>query len=429
MSKFQIILLIVFGAFILAAVGLFSVYRGSSGDYSNITVWGPLTSIEFSNFVTNANLDTKTLTFTYIEKKEASIEKEYTEALALGQGPDLIILSEPAIYKNKGKIRQIPYTSVSLGDYQNTFIGEGDLFFGPEGLYALPIMVDPLVLYWNKDIISSAGFAKPITYWDELYAATEKLTVKDAAGNITRSAIALGETKNIPHFKEILSLLMIQAGTPITQFNSVGTLDSMLTSGQGTPLNPASAAVDFYTQFSNSAKPFYSWNRSLLPAASSFSVGDSAMYIGFASELRSLKAKSPTLNIGVSAIPQSRTSKSSVTYGKLYGVAISRQAPNPGTALQAAYALVSSVAQPKLSAITGLPPIRRDLLSIKPNNQADQVFYTSAIQAKGWVDPDSQQTQNIFREMLDSVTSGRARTSEAVAQAHNALEALIDSQD
>jgi ABC-type glycerol-3-phosphate transport system substrate-binding protein len=427
MSKFQLGLLAVFGAFIVIAVILFSVYRGSGSGLSRITVWGSMTSADFNSIVSEAGLNTKEVAYTYVEKREATLDQEYTEALATNSGPDLIILPQSSVYKNREKLLQIPYSSVSQGDYQNTFIDVANTFMGSQGIYAIPFFIDPLVLYWNKDTFSSAGLVKPVGYWDELYAAADKFTVKDSAGNITKSVMALGETKNIPHAKDILSLLMLQAGSPIVEVNSTG-LNSALSSNQGLPLNPTSAAVDFYTQFSDPAKPFYSWNRSLLPALSSFSVGDSAMYVGFASELRSLRAKSPTLNIGLATVPQSRTSKNVITYGKLYGVAISRQAANPGAALSAALSLASSGAQAALVKTTGLPPIRRDLLSVRQSDQALQVFYTAAIQSRGWIDPNPSGTDKIFRELIDSVTSGRARTSEAVQQADNSLQALIDGR-
>jgi ABC-type glycerol-3-phosphate transport system substrate-binding protein len=426
MSKFQLTLLIVFGAFIMIAVLVFSLYRGSAGSASHITIWGPMPASDFTRLVNDAKLNSKTLSITYIEKSEGTLDRDYTEALARGTGPDLVILPHSLVYKTRQKLMQIPYASVSRGDYENTFIDEGDIFLDANGIYALPFAIDPLVMYWNKATFSSAGLAKPIGYWDELYAATEKLTVKDSAGNITKSAMALGETKNIPHAKDILTLLMLQAGSPIAVNEPYG-LVSHLASNENLPINPAGAAIDFYTQFSNSSKPFYSWNRSLLPAQNSFAVGDSAMYIGFASELKSIRAKSPTLNIGVAPVPQSRTSGSSISFGKLYGIAISKSTTDAKGALNAALLLISNSTQSVWTGITGLPPVRRDLLSIKQNDSAMQVFYTAAIQAKGWLDPDGSATQKVFTDTINAVTSGRSRTTEAVFDANTALQAVIDN--
>ena len=42
MSKFQLILLIIFGAFIVVAVMVFSLTRAGSGASAAVTVWGDL---------------------------------------------------------------------------------------------------------------------------------------------------------------------------------------------------------------------------------------------------------------------------------------------------------------------------------------------------------------------------------------------------
>lgn len=427
MSKFQLTLSIVFGAFIIIAVVLFSLYKGTSKGKVNVVVWGSMPATQFNQLIYTGNLNTNLVSYTYVEKSEDAIENDFTEALATASAPDLIILPSSLVYKDRTKLYEIPYSSVSQGNYQNTFIDEGDIFLDSSGIYALPFEVDPLVLYWNKSAFSSAGLAKPISYWDEIYNASGRLTVKDAAGNITKSVMALGETKNIPHAKDILTLLMLQAGSSITEQGQSG-LQSTLLSNQNLPINPAGAAVDFYTQFSDPQKPFYSWNRSLLPAQSSFLVGDSSMYIGYASELKTLKAKSPTLNIGIAPVPQSRTSAGVMTLGKLYGIAISRQTADPAATLSAALTLVSNASQTLLTGISGLPPVRRDLLSTNPTDPAAQVFYTAALQSKGWIDPDAVATNQVFVDLIDSVTSGRARTSDAINQANSALQAVIDNK-
>ena len=49
------------------------------------------------------------------------------------------------------------------------------------------------ILYYNKDLFDKAGVAYPTENWtwDDLTAAAEKLTVKDASGNVTQYALAM----------------------------------------------------------------------------------------------------------------------------------------------------------------------------------------------------------------------------------------------
>lgn len=425
MSKFQIILLAVFGVFIVGAVMLFSVYKGVGTTTSTVVVWGDIPLYDFTTFLTNSGLvNDKTVKIQYVEKSKSSFDAEFTEALATGTGPDLVILPISKILKESNKLTLIPSTSISPKDFSNTFIEEGELFRNSEGTYALPLYIDPLVLYWNRDLFTKAALVSPPKYWDEIYAYAQKLTEKDNAGNIQKSAIALGEARNIPNAKAILSMLMLQAGTPITGFEG-SRLVSELTNNFNLPLIPAEAALDFYTQFSNPAKPFYSWNRSMLPAQTSFTAGNVAMYLGFASEYKEIKAKNPTLNLGVSVVPQSRVSGKSVTFGNMEGVAVVKNSQNISADFSAALLIISNTSALALSNITSLPPARRDLLSNKPTNPAASVFYDAAIQSKGWLDPDEGGTNQSFIDMIESVTSGRARVSEAVNKANNEINAFL----
>ena len=426
MSKFQIVLLAFFGVFILLGVGVFSFYKGSTGTQATVTIWGSFTVSDFNLFLNQSVLaqDNK-LVINYIEKPADTIEAEFTEALARGTGPDLIIISENQLWQVKSKLMTIPFESISQRDFENAFVEGGEIFLGQEGVYALPLIIDPLVLYYNRDHLSAGGFARPLAYWDELYAATTKLAKRDKAGNITQSAIALGETRNIPHAKDILSLLLLQAGTSITTLLG-DDLTSSLTDDYDLPIMPGDAALEFYTQFSNPSKPYFSWNRTQPLAQTHFTSGDSAYYLGFASELTTLKRKSPTLNIGVALVPQSRVGGKTITTGRIYGTALSRAAKNPAAALKAALAIGSKEHAATLSEILRLPPARRDLLLVKPTDASGPVFYDAALQTRSWLDPNPVATDEIWREMVEAVTSGRARTFEALNDANKKLDALTN---
>src|SRR3989338_3133706 len=419
MSKFQIILTAVFGIFILIGVAAFSLYRGGSANNVSIVIWGDISTYDFNLLLNTPNINQDgDIAIRYEEKSSDALEAEFTEALAQGISPDLIIITNDKFWKNKTKLLAIPYSSVSERDFKMTFIEEGELFLDASGVYALPISIDPLVLYYNRDLLSGAGQARPFAYWDEIYASAANLSKRDAAGNIVLLTIALGEARNISNFKDILSLLLLQAGTPVTAFVG-GELRSQISNNFNLLISPGEAALDFYTQFSNPTKVYYSWNRSLLDAQTHFTSGDSAYYLGFASEFRALKNKNPTLNFSVSAVPQSRVSDRTITFGRLRGIAISRGSTNPGAALSVAIKLISKEAALTLSEILSLPPTRRDLLVNKPTSATLSVLYDAALQSKGWLDPDTKATKVIFSEAIESVTSGRARTLEAIDKANS----------
>lgn len=428
MSKFQLILLVVFGVFIVVAVAVFALYRGSAGpgDYT-VIIWGDIPRNSMNAVLSSSYFSQdESISIRYEEKQTATLEAEFTEALARGTGPDLIILTQDKFWKERAKLVQIPYDSISERNFRDAFVEEGELFIDTNGIYALPLTIDPLVMYYNRDILSAAGQARPIAYWDEIYTAASILSKRDGAGNLTASVMALGESVNIPNAKDIFSLLLLQAGTPVTSVMGNLGLRSQIAANFGTTVSPGESALDFYTQFSNPSRAYYSWNRSLLDAQTNFTSGDSAYYIGFASEQRALRNKNPNLNFAVASVPQSRVSSRVITYGEVRGVAISRGSRNTAASLAAAWKLVSAESARLLATELQLPPPRRDLLAgARPTDATLSTFYDAALQARGWLDPDAAGTEAIFRGAIDSVTSGRARTTEAVRAMDRDVDALI----
>ena len=81
-----------------------------------------------------------------------------------------------------------------------------------------------------------------------------------------------------------------------------------------------------------------------------------------------------------------------------------------------------------LSSITELPPVRRDLLSEVQTDAVSSVFYDSALISKAWLDPNSSESGEVFKNMIESVTSGRANLSEAVNTADAELNLLLNSR-
>jgi len=85
MSKFQVILLSVFGFFIIAGVIAFATFRGGpSGDgFEPITIWGTVPQQTFNAFYGRANAELgKGLRVTYVSFSEDEFENELVDKLA-----------------------------------------------------------------------------------------------------------------------------------------------------------------------------------------------------------------------------------------------------------------------------------------------------------------------------------------------------------
>ena len=414
-STFQIILMGVFIFFIVAGVIVFATYKsGNQTITDKVQIWGTIDHNTIDKLLSKlGETDQSVKNISYKQINVENFNFQFTEAMAEGNGPDAIILQQDSIFQQKNKILTIPYDSYSERDFKNQFIEEGELYLSNEGVIGLPFIVDPMVMYWNRDIFSKAGVAIPPKSWDEFFALSQKITEKDDNLNILKSFVSFGEFRNITHAKELLSSLIIQADDKIVSNETV----SFGKDGS------AEEAVDFFVQFSNPVKPVYSWNRSLPESQKMFISGNLAVYFGFASELNNLRVKNPNLNFDVATMP--KTSKSGNVFGKMYSLAITKNSKNPGVVFSAIKILTGDEALKILSDFNGLPPVSRTLLSSKPSNPYQVVFYDSAILTKAWGDPSSPETNLIFQNMIESIISGRQKTKQAIDKASSEIQTLL----
>ncbi len=430
MSQFNLIVIGILMALALIAVLLLSgvipgfSLGGPSAKPVSVAVWGTIPSEQFAGLISDLNEQNKNLfILEYIQKNSATYEEELIDALASGKGPDLWLLSEDSILKNKNKIAPIPFASFSERFFKDTFIGEGELYLSDSGIIALPFTIDPIILYWNRDLFANAGISQPPKFWDEFVAAVSNLTNRDSLNNIIQAGVALGEFNNIDHSQDIISFLILQTGNPIVDSNN---LEATLTESGNAPVNPAESAIRFFTEFSDPAKTTYSWNRSLANSKKAFIAGTLAMYFGYAGEYKDIQAKNPHLNFDVSEIPQIKDASIKATFGKMSGLAVSKISPNASVAMTASVKLTEKDSIAKISQAAFLPPVRRDLLGENTKDPILNVFYKSAIQGRSWLNPDSQESSNIFRSLIEDVITGKKKISDAVRDADGKLNILLE---
>ena len=434
MSGFQIITTGIFVALVVIGVGVFSLFGGAggSGGTGPVVVWGTVDQGTMDAVLTKLVNDTKDASFRdvqYVAKNSATYQADLINAIASGQGPDLIFLSEANIGVLSDKLMLIPYNAVSQSAFVNSYVDIGQLFLAPQGILALPLTVDPLVMYWNRDTFTAAGLSEPPKTWNDFITLAPKLTSLDAGATVRKSTVAMGTWDNISHSKAVLSALMMQTGDPITSRNAAGALVSVLgAKPDNQSESPASGALRFYTDFANPSKTTYSWNRSLPNSYSAFAAGDLAVYFGLASEYRSIAERNPNLRFGVATLPQLQGASAKITSGTLQGLAIARGALNPSGALVIAQKLTNAPAVLALAQQLGLPPVRRDVRVDTSSSAAAEVFVQSALMARSWADPNASATNGIFKSMIESVAAGRSNPEQAIFDAAGALRQLLPTQ-
>ncbi len=431
LSGFQITLLAVFGACAVAGVLIFAIATSTAKNSSAgpVVIWGTVDGPAFTAMIENAANTYPALSgATYVEKDPSTYFSDITSALASGTGPDLFLMGAKDAFKDAGQVVLLPYTSVSVTQFQNAFIEAANPFLLPKGIAALPLAADPLVLYWNKDVLATAGYSQPPLYWDQIFDMATKMTHRDDAGTITKSAVALGEYQNIDDAKDILTALILQAGGSITTYDTIGRLTSALSKPGISATEPAAlTALRFYVEFADPSKNDYSWNRSLPMASQDFAQGNLALYIGYASEEPTIKSENPNLNFAIAPLPQIRGSAHTTDIARVYGLAVARTSHNVAGAQAVAAALASTVNSEAFAKAFNLVSARRDVLAGAATGE-QQLFNSETIISYGWTDPDPDKTSALFRDMIQNTTSGAMLIGDAVGRADAQMTQIIAGQ-
>lgn len=423
---------ILFGVFALAAlIGLFvfatHTDTTSSNTIGEVVIWGTLPKEGIQSALTQAGQTNTSLnTVSYIQKDGATLTADLATAIATGNAPDLILASQEQLHALTRFLMPIPFATLPIRTFTETFIEEGNLFIasGGAGYYGIPFLVDPLVLFYNRSLLSSNGIAKPPATWEALVGLVPKVAEFTPSRQVTRGLIALGTYDNVTDARGILSTLFLQTGTPISGYSANGMLSAALRSASG-DTSAGEAALGFYTQFTDPSKVSYTWNASLKDSVQTFLAGDLALYLGYVSEARFLTSANPNLDFAVAPIPQPATASAKRTYGLVYSFMIPRGAKNSAGGYQAAALLTGSAVQIIAAEATGLAPATLTQLATVPADPVAAVAYAEALYAAGWLSPAPADTNRVFSGMIADVISGRSSLETALASAERAMTALL----
>lgn len=428
-SLFQSVLFAIFGIGALIGLFVFATYTGKggsgSGSVGTVVVWGALPTADIqATLAAVAQTNTSLQGVSYVQKDPALLGAELATAIATGNAPDLLLFSQEELHTLSKFITPIPFATLPASTFTQSFISEGNIFLAPDGsgYYGVPFLIDPLVLFSNHDILAGSNIVRPPATWESLVGLTPSLAVLTPSRQVTRGLIGLGTYENVRNARGILSTLFLQLGIPVSSYANNGLAADLGTNGS---VSGGTSVLGFYTQFADPAKVSYTWNSSLADSMRMFYTDDLALYIGYVSEARYLRAANPNLNFTVSAMPQSAVAKTKSVYGLLYAFMIPRGAKNPGGAYQAATLLASSAGQIAANATGLAPAMLNDLAQVPPTDPIAAVSYAEALYAKGWLSPAAAATDQVFSGMIGSVISGRSSLENALGTAERSLGALL----
>lgn len=435
MSAFQIVSLIIF--IVLGIIGIL-MFAGivptpggggsTGGGPSSLLVWGTLPNREVGVAMRTIGKPNE-ISVKYEEKDVERFEIDLLRAITNGDAPDLVLFPHDILLKIEDSLFVFNEDVFSERTYKDTYFEGGEIFINEQGISSLPILVDPYVLYWNRDIFNNERITEVPRTWSDVLNLSSKVTIKDSRGKVLRSTIGLGESNNISHFKDIYALLALQAGDGIVVRDLSGAPSVLFGKnlpGESGP-TPAVSALNFYTGFSDPVKRHYTWNSSLPLTFDSFAQGDTALYVGPASEFEKIKNKNPLLNYDVARIPQLAGNRE-LDFGRIYAIGIIASSNKSIEKLANAlylFALTDNKNQQIFADMTSLPPAKRILLGGGGDSPSQDIFYDAAIISRAWLDPDPDTTENLFSKMISDVST-RVRSSEgSVESATAALKKLF----
>jgi len=427
------IALLVFIALILVIRG--SGIGGSSTQSADITVWGVFDDeLKFNDAITAFEKDHKNINVTYRLIPYPEYERTLLNALASNTGPDVLMIHHTWLGKHGDKLlpmpSKVPGTDVPLmtvRQFKETFVdvAAADLIGNETTIYAMPLYVDTLALYTNKDALSAAGITTPPKDWKEFQDDVVKLTQKDKNGAIVRAGASMGTATNINRASDILMMLMLQSG--VQMVNTDGTQATFAHSVDNQPVGERS--TQFYVDFANPKKGIYTWNDAMDYSIDAFASGKSAMMINYAHQIDTVRQKSPRLNWSIAAIPQPPHDDTVVfnpiTYANYWALAVSKSSKYPNEAWEFVNFMTAGAGTVPYLTATNRPAARRDLISQQKDDTTLGVFAEQALTARSWYQVDNLAIEKLFTDMINAINLNQATFSDALRTVESQVSVLM----
>ncbi len=436
---------------LLVLIGIFFVTSGlgckkglSSEDLKpvNLVYWrtdddrGDFSLIiqDFQNLYPNVSI-----TYKKIKKEEYS--QKLLEAWAEDRGPDIFSIPNIWLKKYESKIVKLPLNTQfsmpqrvevgdvqkrkeilekqvkipSLRDLQKRYVATvyQNILENNDKLYGLPLSLDTLVMYYNRDILDSNGIPSPPSTWLDFVKDVKLLTLQDRNGNFIQSGTALGSADNIKYSTDILSLLMMQNGASMVNDYNRANFDKSLPNDRN--YYPGREAMDFYTSFSNPAQSRYSWNQNMPDDFNTFVSGRLGFLFGYSDYLKEIKKQAPKLNFDIAQIPQISDSLKSTNYAKFPIEVVSKTSSYQ----KEAWAFLLYASQ-KDNVKTFLekakrPTAHRELIEFQLKDFDLAPFANQVLTAKTWYNGSNYQlVEEAFNSMINSVITGQKSVKEAI---------------
>lgn len=397
---------------------------------ASLEIWGVYDEFgAFRDIIDDYQDRNKHISITYKKKPFLEYEKELINAFAENKGPDIWFIHNTWLPKHKDKIRTLSSELLPFNIFREQFVDVVEKDLTDENkIYALPHSVDTLALFYNKDLLNSAGISSPPETWEELIDALDKLVERDQWGRIERAGAALGTAKNIHRSTDILALLMLQNGTEmVSQDKKLATFNRPIYLEKEAYF-PGREALRFYTDFSNPSKRTYTWDRQIHYSIDAFVEGKVAMIFDYAYNIPLIKERAPYLNFGIALMPQIETREFDVNYANYWAFTVSKDtdAHTSNEAWKFILYLTDKENVKKYLEKAKRPTARRDLVDWQKDDLDLGVFAKQSLTARSWYQIDSDAIETVLAEAIESVVLGASTVNNAIAKANDQVTLLME---
>jgi ABC-type glycerol-3-phosphate transport system substrate-binding protein len=380
-------------------------------------------------------------------------EKELIDALAEDRGPDIFSIPSTWINEYKTKITPLPEKtsmvyittkgtikketvqelretkSLTIKELKNNYadIISSDVVLNEDDsqkIYGLPLYIDTLAMFYNRDLLNSAGIAEVPQYWNKTFQdAIKNLTKQNSKGNITQAGISMGWGENIERSGDVLALLMMQNGAIMTENNTV--MFHSIPQGSDKNYNPGLEALRFYTDFSNPAKDVYCWNGDMENSLEMFEQGNLAITFGYSYHLPIIKAAAPKLNFSVAKMPQIEFSRQ-INYANYWVETVSTKSKNIDAAWDFIQFETSAENVMSYLKATNKPTALKSLINEQIDDENIGPFVEQILTAKSWYHgKDSRAAETAFMEMINLAAKKEKDLNDIISAAASKVQQTI----
>lgn len=417
----------------------------------DLEIWGVFDDkAPYDTIIDNYRLLHPNVKITYRKLRFDEYEDELIRAFAEGRGPDIFAIHNTWMEGYKGLIQPMPNsitvteqevrgsvrrevvvvekekTTMSNRELRETYVEqvERDVIrdYQPdpdldpeERIFGLPLALDTLSLFYNRDLLDSAGFPSPPETWSDFQAMVPELTTYDLNGEPIQSGAAMGTSANVERSIDILSLLMMQTGTEMTDERgrvAFHTVPADAPSG----FIPALNALEFYTDYANPTKEVYSWNESMTNSFDAFANGQAAFFLGYSYHVPLLRTTAPRLNFSISHVPQIDGTRE-VNYANYWVEVVADSSDFSDWAWD--FLLFASDEENVVSYLeeSRKPTAHRSLIPSQLEDEEIGVFVDQVLTAESWYQgSDANAAEDAMEDLIDIYLSGPEDPEEELEQ-------------